>query len=248
NLVPEKYNSEKVNFGDDVGLLQLIQKIAFKKGVGKILSEGTKRVSEIFGKGTEDFAIQVKGLDMAAWDPRAKLALGLSYATAAVGASHLRGWPSTSKIPKDELISPEIVDTLVEGQDSKLIKDTLIICHFTHSIIPALNISDMQELYQAATGCSNDVVAIAQNIWSLTRYFNMREFAIIGKAAGDFDTLPHRILHEALPTGSAAGSKAFNSTEDFQQGLQYLYQKRKCNPNGDLTESEVNRIKDLLLD
>ncbi|MHA1512670.1 MAG: aldehyde ferredoxin oxidoreductase C-terminal domain-containing protein, partial [Candidatus Hodarchaeales archaeon] len=246
NLVPEEYKKEKVHFGDDEGLLQLIQKITFKTGVGKILSEGTKRVSEVFGKGTEVFAIQVKGLEMAAWDPRAKLALGLSYATAAVGASHLRGWPSTSKIPKDEMISSEIVETLVDSQDAKFIKDSLIICHFTHSIIPALNLSDMQALYQAATGCSNDIVAIAQNIWSLTRYFNMREFAISGKAAGEFDTLPHRILHEPLPSGSAVGSKAFNSTEDFQKGLQYLYQNRKCKPNGDLTELEVNRIKGLL--
>ncbi|MHA1236730.1 MAG: aldehyde ferredoxin oxidoreductase C-terminal domain-containing protein, partial [Candidatus Hodarchaeales archaeon] len=246
NLVPEEYKKEKVHFGDDEGLLQLIQKITFKTGVGKILSEGTKRVSEVFGKGTEVFAIQVKGLEMAAWDPRAKLALGLSYATAAVGASHLRGWPSTSKIPKDEMISSEIVETLVDSQDAKFIKDSLIICHFTHSIIPALNLSDMQALYQAATGCSNDIVAIAQNIWSLTRYFNMREFAISGKAAGEFDTLPHRILHEPLPSGSAVGSKAFNSTEDFQKGLQYLYQNRKCKPNGDLTELEVNRIKGIL--
>jgi len=246
NLVPEGYNKEKVQFSDDAGLLELIEKIAFKKGVGKLLSEGTRRISEEFGKGTETFAIHVKGLEMAAWDPRAKLALGLSYATAAVGASHLRGWPSTNKMPKDEIISPEIVKTLVDSQDAKFIKDSLIICHFTHSIIPALNLSDMQALYQAVTGCSVDVMEIAQNIWSLTRYFNMREFAIMGKSAGEFDTLPHRILHEPLPTGSAAGSKAFNSSEDFQQGLQYLYSKRKCNPNGDLTKSEVNRIKGLL--
>ena len=246
NLVPEEYKREKVYFGDDNGLLELIEKIAFKKGVGELLSEGTKRVSEVFGNGTETFAIQTKGLEMAAWDPRAKLALGLSYATAAVGASHLRGWPSTSKLPKDELISQEIVDTLVEGQDTKLIKDSLIICHFTHSIIPALNLSDMQALYQAVTGYSTEVVDIARNIWSLTRYFNMREFALNEKAAGEFDTLPYRILHEPLPTGSAAGSKAFDSEDDFKQGLQFLYKRRYCDPNGDLRETELKRIEILL--
>ncbi|MHA1944464.1 MAG: aldehyde ferredoxin oxidoreductase family protein [Candidatus Hodarchaeales archaeon] len=246
NLVPEEYKSEKVYFGDDDGLLKLIEKITFKKGVGKLLSEGTKRISEVFGKGTDAFAIQVKGLEMAAWDPRAKLALGLSYATAAVGASHLRGWPSTSKLPKDELISQEIVDTLVEAQDTKFIKDSLIICHFTHSIIPALNLSDMQTLYQAVTGCSTDVVDIAMNIWSLTRYFNMREFSLKGKAAGEFDTLPNRILHVPLPTGSAAGSRAFISEDDFNQGLQFLYKRRRCDPNGDLSKTEIKRIENLL--
>ena len=246
NLVPNEYKEEKVSFGDNDGLLLLIQKIAKREGVGKLLGEGTKKVAESFGNETEKFAIHVKGLEMAAWDPRGKLALGLSYATAAVGASHLRGWPSTSKIPKDEVISPEIVKSLVEGQDLKLIKDSLIICHFTHSIIPALTLEDAQILYEAVTGSSRSVIEIAQNIWSIARYFNMREFKLAGKTAGEYDTIPFRILHEPLPTGKAAGSKAFQSKADFDQGLQYLYQMRKCQENGDLTPQEVERIENLL--
>ena len=246
NLVPNEYEKEKVIFGDSEGLILLIHKIANREGIGKLLGEGTKKVAEVFGNETTKFAIHVKGLEMAAWDPRGKLALGLSYATAAVGASHLRGWPSTNKTSKDEQVSPEIVASLVEGQDLKLIKDSLIICHFTHSIIPALTLEDTQILYEAVTGSSRSVIEIAQNIWSLTRYFNMREFKFAGKTAGEYDTLPFRILHEPLPTGKAAGSKAFQSEDDFKQGLKYLYQMRKCQENGDLTPQEVERIENLL--
>jgi aldehyde:ferredoxin oxidoreductase len=247
DLVPDEYKAERVLFGDAKGLIKMIQKIARCEGVGKLLAEGTKHVAEIFGNETEKFAIQVKGLEMAAWDPRGKLALGLSYATAAVGASHLRGWPSTNKLPKDEFISHEVVKSLIEGQDLKIIKDSLIICHFTHSIIPALDLQDVQDLYEAVTGSSTNVIEIAQNIWSLTRYFNMREFAkFSGKPAGEFDTLPHRILHEPLPTGTAAGSKAFISEADFYQGLKILYQLRNCEENGDLTPQEIDRIESLL--
>ncbi|MHA2246962.1 MAG: aldehyde ferredoxin oxidoreductase family protein [Candidatus Hodarchaeales archaeon] len=241
DLVPKKYKSEKIFFGDKDGLINLIHKIANRQGVGDILAEGTKKTAEVFK--TEKFAINVKGLEMAAWDPRGKLALGLSYATAAVGASHLRGWPATTKIPKNEPITPEIVESLIEGQDLKIIKDCLIICHFTHSIIPALNLEDGQALFSAVIGSQTDVREIAQNIWSLTRYFNMREFP---ESAGTFDQLPYRLLNEPLPSGSAEGSKAFQSDIDFQNGLQIFYQKRQCQGNGDLTSREKRRIEELI--
>lgn len=242
DLVPKKYKSEKVCFGDKEGLIDLIHKIANRQGVGDVLAEGTKKAAEVFGQDTDKFAINVKGLEMPAWDPRGKLALGLSYATAAVGASHLRGWPATSKIP-NEPVTPDVIETLVREQDLKLIKDSLIICHFTHSIVPALDLEDTQALYTAVTGYKTDVREIAQNIWSLTRYFNMREFS---KYAGVYDQLPHRILNEPLPSGSAEGSKAFQSEEDFKNGLRILYQMRRCQENGDLTSEEKQRIKELI--
>ncbi|MFX1283781.1 MAG: aldehyde ferredoxin oxidoreductase family protein [Promethearchaeota archaeon] len=243
DLVPKKYKSDKIYFGDREGLLNLIGKIAYRQGVGEILAEGTKFASDIFGQETEKFAINVKGLEMAAWDPRGRLALGLSYASAAVGASHLRGWPSSTKTPLEEPVTPEIVESLVREQDLKIIKDSLIICHFTHSIIPALNLEDGQALYSAVTGSQIDVRKIAQNIWSLTRYFNMREFE---KPAGAYDQLPSRLLYEALPSGSAEGSKAFQSEEDFKNGLRMLYQMRRCQNDGDLTLAEKQRIEELL--
>jgi len=243
NLLTEKYHSERVLFGDKKGLLDLIHKIANREGIGDILAQGTKKVAEYFGNETEKFAVNVKGLELAAWDPRGKLALGLSYATAAVGASHLRGWPSTTKIPKNEEIQPPIVKNLIEGQDLKIIKDSLIICHFTHSIVPELSLEDEQSLFSASTGLKTNIRDIAQNIWSITRLFNMREFK---KDAAEYDQLPHRILNEPLPTGSAAGSKAFVSGEDFKNGLQILYKMRRCEPNGNLTSTEQQRIKKIL--
>ncbi|MFX0123546.1 MAG: aldehyde ferredoxin oxidoreductase family protein, partial [Candidatus Hodarchaeota archaeon] len=65
-LVPKKYKSDKILFGDAKGLLELIHKIANRQGVGDILAEGTKRASEIFNQETQQFAIHVKGLEMAA--------------------------------------------------------------------------------------------------------------------------------------------------------------------------------------
>lgn len=245
NLVPSEYEAEKVLFGDNRGILDLINKIANRQGIGSILAEGTKKAADKFGQNTERFAIHVKGLEMAAWDPRGKLSMGLSYATAAVGASHLRGWPATPRVPKDEAIKTPVIETLVEGQDLKILKDSLIICHFTHSILPAMDLDDAQKLYTAITGSTTKVLDIAQNIWSLTRYFNMREFET--RSAGEYDKLPFRLLHEPLPSGVAAGSKAFQSEEDFKNGLNILYKLRHCQSNGNLTTAEKQRIENLIV-
>jgi len=242
NLVPTKFKSEKINFGDDKGLIKLIHKIAKKEGIGEVLADGLIHASSVFGNESEKFTIHVKGLPMAAWDPRGKLGLGLSYATAAVGASHLRGWPSTNKIPNEPVTQP-IIESLIEQTDLKIIKDCLIICHFTHSIIPALDIELAQQLYTAITGFEVSIREIAQNIWSLTRYFNMREMDYSPRT---MDVLPYRLMNEPLPSGTAKGTKAFVSEEDYQNTLSKFYQLRRCQENGELIPDEKTRIESLL--
>ncbi|MFX0093520.1 MAG: aldehyde ferredoxin oxidoreductase family protein, partial [Candidatus Hodarchaeota archaeon] len=127
NLVPNQFQSLILKFGDGDGILHLIEQIARRKeGISNILGEGVMRASEHF-PGSSEFAINIKGLEMAAWDPRGKLGMGVSYAVAACGASHLRGWPATMKPPKESALS--VIDSLITSQNEKLIKDCLVICH-----------------------------------------------------------------------------------------------------------------------
>ncbi|MFW9853502.1 MAG: aldehyde ferredoxin oxidoreductase family protein [Candidatus Thorarchaeota archaeon] len=243
-LIPDQYMNESLFYGDTRGTIELIKKIVNRRGVGDILADGVQFASRVFGSPTEHFAIHVKGLEMAAWDPRGRYGLGLSYATAPMGASHLQGWPRTTKSPKQAgPITPQIVQTLHEEQDLKIVKDSLIICHFTHSIVPGLSLADSQALFTAVTGFKTDVRNIAQNTWAISRFFNMRE---IIQPVGEYDRLPYRLLEEPLPTGRAAGSKAFVSLDDFKTGLQYLYKRRRCTQEGDLTQSEIERVIDLV--
>ncbi|MHA2358117.1 MAG: aldehyde ferredoxin oxidoreductase C-terminal domain-containing protein, partial [Candidatus Heimdallarchaeaceae archaeon] len=136
---------DDVEFGNIDKFIELIDKIAYREGIGDILAEGVAQAAEHWG--IEDLAIHVKKLPFAAWDPRAKRGLGLSYAVAAVGASHLRGWPSTKDIPDKSAF--DVIDSLIEQQDLKTIKDCLTICHFTHSIKPALNFADCVNIASA---------------------------------------------------------------------------------------------------
>ena len=76
-----------LSFGSPAGVTEMIQAIAHRQGQGDELAQGTRRLSTTYGGA--DFAIQVKGLDMAGYDPRGAWGQGLSYAVANRGACHL---------------------------------------------------------------------------------------------------------------------------------------------------------------
>lgn len=76
-----------LKFGSKDNVAQTIKDIAYARGLGKDLAMGSRWLSKKYGG--EDFAIQVKGLEMAAYDPRGAFGQGLSYAVANRGACHL---------------------------------------------------------------------------------------------------------------------------------------------------------------
>jgi len=86
-------------FGDAENIEQLIEDIAFRRGLGNELAEGVKRMSRKYGG--EDFANHVKGLELAGYDPRGCTGQGLGYATANCGATHLSG--ATHAVETDPL-------------------------------------------------------------------------------------------------------------------------------------------------
>ncbi|MEW6671325.1 MAG: aldehyde ferredoxin oxidoreductase family protein [Thermodesulfobacteriota bacterium] len=80
-----------LTFGNTEAMLQMIERIAYRKGFGNILAGGTKRAAEIIGKGADKFAIHVKGNEIPMHEPRFKQGLGLHYSVHASGADHGTG-------------------------------------------------------------------------------------------------------------------------------------------------------------
>jgi len=74
-------------FGKTDNIQQIIEDVAYRRGLGDDLAEGVMRMAEKYG-GAE-FAIHCKGLEMAAYEPRRSVGMGLGYATANRGACHL---------------------------------------------------------------------------------------------------------------------------------------------------------------
>ena len=76
-------------FGKTDNLSQVFYDIAHRRGIGDELAEGSKRLSEKYGG--RDFAIQSKGMELAAYEPRRAVGQGLGYAVANRGGCHLNG-------------------------------------------------------------------------------------------------------------------------------------------------------------
>ena len=78
-----------LRFGDSGSLSRIFDDIAHRRGIGAELAEGSRRLSRKYG-GT-DFAIQSKGMELAAYEPRRAVGMGLGYAVANRGGCHLNG-------------------------------------------------------------------------------------------------------------------------------------------------------------
>ncbi|MFW9787456.1 MAG: aldehyde ferredoxin oxidoreductase family protein [Candidatus Thorarchaeota archaeon] len=222
-------------FGDFEGAKKLLKLIAYKEGIGAILAKGVHQASIEIGKGSETFAVHVKGIDVPAWDPRGKKGMGLSYATSSMGASHLRGWPQTTDQPDSSAL--DVIESLIEQRDIKILRDSLVVCHFTYHM--PLKHGQNITMLNGATGHNYDkesIASFAQRVETLARLFNIRE----GLTRND-DTLPARFWEEETD-GPAKGMKAFLNREDFEKSLDRFYELRGWDKNGVPTEETIKSL------
>ncbi|MBE0556855.1 MAG: aldehyde ferredoxin oxidoreductase, partial [Proteobacteria bacterium] len=97
-LTAEQTEGFELNFGDGEAVLKAIEMTARRRGFGEIMSRGVRAVAAYVGQGSERFAMQVKGLEYPAYDPRGAFGSGLSYAVSPRGACHRRAWPPAKEI------------------------------------------------------------------------------------------------------------------------------------------------------
>lgn len=78
-----------LEFGKREGIEQVIEDVAHRRGIGDELADGVKKLSEKYGG--EDYAMQVKGMEFASYEPRGAVGHGLGYAVANRGGCHIGG-------------------------------------------------------------------------------------------------------------------------------------------------------------
>jgi aldehyde:ferredoxin oxidoreductase len=184
---------EKLNYGDVDGIASVLNKIAYRKGLGRILSEGVRHVATVWGM--EEKAIHVKGLEPAGFDPRVLKGMGLAYATSDRGACHLRATFYKSELSGQ--ISPDQIKgkakLFVDYEDKMTLFDALILCRFYRDLITW---KDLQEIIKSSCNLSfkkKELKAMASEITNLARAFNQRE-GVTKKE----DKLPRRFFREVL--------------------------------------------------
>ncbi|MBY9014496.1 MAG: aldehyde ferredoxin oxidoreductase family protein [Candidatus Lokiarchaeota archaeon] len=192
-----------LQFGNSSILKELVKKIALKEDIGAQISEGSRLLSKSYN--SEEVAMQVKGLELPAYDPRGAIGHALGYATSNRGGCHLTGYMAALEIfaaPKkiDRFTMAGKPDLLVLKQNQKAIEDSLVICAFAGW---ALGLDYYARFMKAITGIDYDVVKlleIGERIYNLERIFNIRE----GLSKKD-DILPPRFISEPLKEGVSKG-------------------------------------------
>ncbi len=88
-LTLEQTGGIDLRFGNAQAMLEMIEQIAHRRGLGNLLAEGSRRAAEIIGGDAPFFAMQVKGQELAMHEPRGKYNVGMGYAISEIGADHL---------------------------------------------------------------------------------------------------------------------------------------------------------------
>jgi aldehyde:ferredoxin oxidoreductase len=212
-LTGEQTGGLALTFGDGDLVVELVEKIARREGIGDLLAEGSRAVAERLGHDSIQFAMQVKGLELPAYDPRAAKITGLGYVTANRGGDHITGYvqgPTFIDVPflliEDSSIGdpfvadPEETPVLIELENALTVMDAVGGCKFMGILLTA---EDIAALIAAATGWNFDEAEFrrcGERIYNLNRACCVREGITSAQ-----DQLPGRLMEEPLPTGPAAG-------------------------------------------
>lgn len=215
-----------LRFGQKEKLMETIQRIAYREGIGDELAQGSKRFAAKYG--AEEYSMQVKGLELPAYDPRGAQGQGLCYATSNRGGCHLRGGYLIGSeilgIPKmlDRFSAVGKASHAVQLQNLGAILDSLVVCRFASM---ALSETVWARFLSAATGefyQPQDIMDIGDRIYNLERLYNIRE----GFSRKD-DTLPNRLLKEPVRSGPLKGRVV-----NLEVMLDEFYQFRGWDENG----------------
>ncbi|MCC6002741.1 MAG: aldehyde ferredoxin oxidoreductase family protein [Thermofilum sp.] len=218
-------------WGDKESVLKLLHMIAQKEGFGKVLAEGCRKASEIIGRGSHEYCMHVKGVEMPMHDPRAFKGLGLQYATSNRGADHLYGL--FMRVEQGQRVTDlkiyERVDRFAYKGKAWMVatmefwsevQESMGLCKFV-DIPPAY----VAGLYTYVTGIKKtlpDLVQTGKRIFFLKRIFNFAN-----GLDKNSDRLPTRFLEQPPQNGGAKGQ-----TVELEDMLREFYAYVGIDENG----------------
>lgn len=230
-------------FGNADAMIQAIDWIAFRKNrLGDLLAEGVRAAASKIGKGSEKFALHIKGQELPMHDPRGKTGQGLSFAVSPTGADHIEAphdtpfampGPMMARVALLGLLEP--VSALDLGpakvrnytylQFVWSLYNSLGVCNFVAGPVWALPLNQLVEVVKAVTGWETslwELMKAGERAITMARVFNLRE----GFGRKD-DTLPDR-LFDPLGNGPLKGQGI--DRKEFAEALTMYYEAMGWDP------------------
>ncbi|RLG46616.1 MAG: aldehyde ferredoxin oxidoreductase, partial [Thermoproteota archaeon] len=257
-LLTKEDTGIELRWGDTEAMKEIIRQIAFREGFGDLLAEGVKRASQRIGRGTEKYAMHVKGLEIPMQQPRTVKMFALGHATSNRGADHLyalpticypwfrevaRKWLELSDKELEQLNDlsswKQKAKAVVFSENLCAVADSLGLCKFPLVESYAVPLNTLAEGYDALVGSNvmvRDLLKAGERVVNLERMFNIRE----GFSRKD-DSLPERFLVEPLPSGPSRGSVV-----ELSNMLEEYYEFRGWNSTSGVPKEE--KIRELGLE
>jgi len=202
----------KLSFGNVEGVFTAMKLIARREGLGDLLAEGSRAAAKRIGRGAEELAVHVKGLELPFHDPHGFHGMGLAYMMSTRGACHLQHLvhPIEQGIVAFEGVglAEDYEGRTSEGKAAmvKIAEDlgvpcnAMLLCEFVGW---AFRPQDFASCLRVVTGFDFDLeeyLAAGARIW-----LRKRSLACLMGAGSDDDVLPPKIMRP-YAEGIAAGS------------------------------------------
>jgi aldehyde:ferredoxin oxidoreductase len=240
----------ELRFGNGQAMIEVLEKIARREGIGELLAEGSLRAARQIGRGAEEYAMHVRGQEVPMHEPRLKWALGVGYGVSITGADHCHnmhdiGYVTEGKASEEakslgvgeavlprETLSPEKMELLRTVTNLRYFSDSAVMCTF-----PAYSPNQLCQIVQGMTGWdvgTAELLAIGERAHIMARIFNLRE----GMKPSD-EVLPKRFF-EAFKEGPLAGNVYYPG--QWEAAKQSYYRLSGWSESGVPTKETLARL------
>ncbi len=198
-LTKKDLDGIEANFGNSEALIQLLEKMGKREGVGDILADGVRIAAQKIGKGSEKLAQHIKGLEVTGYDLRCLKTAALGFAVSFRGADHDRhgAYAFDVKGKVDRLKAEKGRGKMVRDMENLYaLIDSFIVCKFSRGTYYK-GLADMAKLYTLVTGIEvtgEELDKSGARINTVARLINIRE----GLGRKD-DTLPWKVMNMPIP-------------------------------------------------
>jgi aldehyde:ferredoxin oxidoreductase len=242
-ITTEDTGGYAIEWGDGDVLMKILTDMVEGRNIGKVLACGVREAARILGKGSEEFAVHVKGMEPAMHDPRAYTSMAPEYALASRGADHLEGMSYLvergirfGEYGIQEDIDPKDDKNKVEAAYTAMrylnMFNALGLCKFI--IIGKLGPATLAEWVNAVTGwdtTAEELLTASDRLVTEKRMYNMDR----GITEAD-DTLCPRLM-QPRPDGPAA-----DRVPDVKAMVRAIYLMRGWDEHGVPTPETLDRL------
>lgn len=258
-ITTEQTGGLELRFGDADAMLRALEMMLNAEGeFGKTLGQGSERAAQIWGKGSDEFLITVKGAEAPAHMPQAKRSLGLIYAVNPFGADHQSSEHdpyyeegvadlNLNRLKLIGLSEPQLAYSLtpekvrfayLTGVFYSML-DSAELCQFVFG--PAWTLygpAETVEMMRAVTGWDitvEELMTVGERRLNLFRMFNARE-----GLDRRHDKLPKKFFKQLQGAGPTAGIALTH--EEIESAIDEYYQLAGWTNNGIPTTETMERL------